>query len=66
MAQAWFTLLVGFVAASIAVWGILTQRAIARRRATFDHISKTEADADFIQARRTFIELAKQKDGLSP
>jgi hypothetical protein len=39
MAQAWFTLLVGFVAASIAVWGIITQRA---------------------------IELAKQKDGLSP
>lgn len=65
MSQAWVTLLIGIIAASIAVWGIMTQRAIARRRATFDHISRTEADADFIQARRTFIELAKRKEGLS-
>jgi Domain of unknown function (DUF4760) len=60
------TFVIGLLAAAIAVWGVATQRQIARRRATFDHISKTEADADFIKARRTFIALARQEGGLAP
>ncbi len=64
MSQASATLIVGFVAALIAIWGVWTQRAIARRRATFDHISRTEADADFIAARRKFVELARSGEGL--
>ncbi|HEY8581043.1 MAG TPA: DUF4760 domain-containing protein [Beijerinckiaceae bacterium] len=65
MTQVEATLVIGAVAALIAVWGVLTQRAIARRRATFDHIAKTEADADVIKARRKFIELAKANGGLA-
>jgi hypothetical protein len=47
------------LAAAIAIWGIITQRAIARRRAKFDHIARTEADKDHIEARKKFKELAK-------
>ena len=65
MTQVGATFLMGFVAALIAIAGVLTQRAIARRRATFDHIAKTEADADVIKARRTFIQLAKANGGLA-
>lgn len=53
-----------FVAAAIAIWGILTQRAIARRRATLDLIVKIESDSDLIAARKKFIELAKAPGGL--
>lgn len=49
----------------IAVWGVFTQRAIARRRATFDHIAKTEGDADILSARKHFVELAKGDGGLA-
>lgn len=65
MTQVEATFIIGVLAAAIAIWGILTQRAIARRRATFDHISKTEADADFFAARRKFVELAKEPGGLA-
>ena len=60
------TLLIGFFAAVIAVWGVITQRAIARRRATLDYISRTESDGDLIFAQRKFIELATSEGGLGP
>src|SRR5262245_30020624 len=53
------TLLIGAIAALIAIWGVLTQRQIARRRATLDHIARSEADNDVLAARRQFIEAAK-------
>ncbi len=65
MTRAAATFIIGAIAAVVALWGIYTQRAIARRRATFDHISKTEADGDMIAARRKFVELAKANGGLS-
>lgn len=65
MNQVWATSIIGILATVVAIWGIFTQRAIARRRATFDHITKTDADSDIIKARRSFIELAKQSDGLA-
>lgn len=65
MDQVWATFIIGVLASAIAVWGIFTQRAIARRRATFDHISRTEGDAEIMAARRKFIELAKDNGGLA-
>lgn len=51
---------VGGVAALVAVWGVVSQRIIHRRRATLEFISRSEADADLIAARKTFISLAKR------
>jgi Domain of unknown function (DUF4760) len=59
-------LFVGILAALIAVWGVTTQRAIARRRATLDYISKGLGDRDLIEAHQKFIELAKEPGGLAP
>jgi len=58
-------LVTGGIAALIAIWGVLTQRQIARRRATLDLLTKSEADSDIIAARRKFIELAKAPGGLA-
>jgi hypothetical protein len=59
-------LFIGIVAAIIAVWGVTTQRAIARRRATLDYISKGLGDRALLEAHRKFIELAKDPAGLAP
>lgn len=59
-------LFASLAAALIAAWGVVTQRAIARRRATLDYIAKTESDAAIISARKKFIELAKDPGGLAP
>jgi hypothetical protein len=56
---------VGAVAASIAVWGVITQRVVARRRATLDLISNLERDGDVIAAHKKFISLAKSSEGLA-
>jgi hypothetical protein len=66
MGQICAVLIVGSIAAIIAVWGVLTQRSIARRRATLDHITRTESDGDLIAAQRKFIELATAAGGLGP
>jgi hypothetical protein len=55
----------GLLAAAMAAWGIFTQRAVARRRATLDLISSLERDGDAIKARNKFIELAKLDGGLA-
>jgi hypothetical protein len=59
MDQMWATLLVGTIGAAVAIWGVLTQRAIARRRATLDHLSRGELDGDLIAANSDFVRLAK-------
>jgi Domain of unknown function (DUF4760) len=53
------------VAAGIAIWGVLSQRAIARRRATIDLIAKNEADHDLITGYQKFVELAIDPKGLA-
>src|SRR5262245_7867179 len=59
-------LLTGFIAAAIATSGVLSQRAITRRRATLDLIVKVESDHDHIEAHRSFVRLAKTMEGLAP
>jgi Domain of unknown function (DUF4760) len=58
-------LLVGSLGAIVSVWGVTTQRAIARRRATLDHIAHSERDGDVIAARKKFIAAAKNPGGLA-
>ncbi|HVV93921.1 MAG TPA: DUF4760 domain-containing protein [Hyphomicrobiales bacterium] len=65
-AEAWIILGTGIVAALIAFWGVMSQRAISRRLATIEHISELESDRDMIDARQRFIELAKGNGGLEP
>ncbi len=55
----------GGIATVVAVWGVLSQRAIARRQVTLDHIAHLESDRDIIEARRRFVELAKLPGGLA-
>jgi len=57
-------LLTATVAASIAVWGILSQRAITARQVTLNFIRESEADNDIISARQLFNDLAMDGDGL--
>jgi hypothetical protein len=59
-------LLTGFIAAAVAMWGVLSQRVITRRRATLELIVKVEADHDYIEAHRCFVRLAKTPEGLAP
>lgn len=54
------------LAVIVAVWGVVSQRAIARRQLTYQQIVKFLTDKDVIDARRKFIEIAKSNDGLSP
>lgn len=59
-------LITGGVAALIALWGVASQRALARRRATVDYITRLESDKDVLEANQRFIELAKAPGGLAP
>jgi len=59
-------LVAGVIGAAVALWGVFSQRAISRRRATLDLISRSEADKDMLAARQRFIELAKADGGLAP
>ena len=56
----------GFAAAVVAIWGIISQRAITRRQVTLEHISRQEGDKELIEARSKFILLAKAPGGLEP
>jgi len=53
------------IAAAVALWGFQYQRASNRRRNTFEHIVRMEADQSFIDARRKLIELSKTSAGLA-
>ena len=58
-------LVAGVLGTAAAVWGVVSQRSIARCRATIEFIARSEADSDLIQARRLFIQLAKAPAGLA-
>lgn len=53
-----------FVAASlagtVAIWGIITQRVVARRNATLEYFSRVDNDRDIIKARKKFVEVTCQ------
>lgn len=53
------------VAAIIAIWGVISHRAMARRRATLDHLADNNVDRDMLRAQNKFIELAKAPGGLA-
>jgi Domain of unknown function (DUF4760) len=55
----------GGFASLIAIWGVLSQRVITRRQVTLDHIAHLESDRDIIEARKLFVELAKEPGGLA-
>jgi hypothetical protein len=46
------------LAAAIAIWGIQSQRSIARRQKTLELILDQESDEDIINARRAFVAVA--------
>lgn len=50
----WVTVGVAVAAGSIAIWNIISQRAIARRRAAFDLFLKTETDEKMLAAYDNF------------
>jgi hypothetical protein len=54
------------LAALIAIWGVITQRQIASRRATLDYIVDWKSNRELIKARLEFIKLAKAPGGLAP
>ena len=60
------TVVIALIGAVIAFWGVITQRVLARRRATIDHISSLLNDHDYIRARLAFVTLAKSDKGLLP
>jgi hypothetical protein len=53
----------GGFATLVAIWGVLSHRAIARRQATLEYISHLESDRDIIDARKIFVGLAKAAGG---
>lgn len=57
------SIFISIAAALIAFWGVVSQRVIARRRATLDFIARAEADKDLIDGRKKFIKLANAGDG---
>ena len=48
------------------IWGVVTQRIIARRTTTVQHISNLLNDHDYIKARKQFIEIATSDTKLLP
>jgi Domain of unknown function (DUF4760) len=64
MTQAETAFITAAIGALVAIWGVLIQRQITRRRATFDLLSKS--DPELSAARRKFAELAKAPEGLAP
>lgn len=63
--QVYVSIAASLIAAIIAIWGVITQRVIARRRATIDYITRQQSDGDLILARQKFIELSKDAAGLA-
>jgi len=59
-------LIIAALAALIAIWAVITQRIIARRRATLNHIIRQESDSELIKSRQLFITTAKSNGGLVP
>lgn len=53
------------IASLLAGWGVITQRLVARRLKTIEHLSHQEADRDMIEARATFNRLSAADGKLS-
>jgi len=51
--------LTAIFSAIVAIWGVVSQRAIARRQLTYEQIVEFLSDKDIINARHKFIELAR-------
>lgn len=59
------TAVIATMATTIAVWGVISQRAITRRQVTFEQLARSEADGSFQIALRTFNEQARKDSGLA-
>ena len=55
----------GGIATLVAIWGVVSQRSITRRQTTLQHIAQLESDRDVIEARKRFVELAKEPGGVA-
>lgn len=55
----------GAIAAALAIWGIITQRVVARRAATLDYLSRMDSDNDLIKARTLYNKASKKTGGLA-
>lgn len=62
--EAGATLWVGLLAAIIAIWGVISQRAITRRQVTMELLTRSESDKDLIAARARYIALTEQMGAL--
>lgn len=56
---------VALLAVIIAVWGVVSSRAIARRQTTLSHLATLEADGSLQNARQKFNELVREKGNLA-
>lgn len=57
------TLIVGGIASGVAILAIRANREIARNRATFDYLERTESTIFYQEISRTFISLKRSPDG---
>lgn len=57
---------VALLAIAIAVWGVISQRALSRKQVTFEQLARSEADGSFQAALRTFNAESRTEDGLAP
>lgn len=57
--------LTGAGAVGAAIWALFSQRIIARRQCTFEHIAASESDHDQIAGRKNFRELSKTPGALA-
>jgi len=57
-------LVTALIAAVIAVWGVMSQRALAARQATILHLARWEADRELLKARVSFDRALRAEGGL--
>lgn len=56
--------LIALLAAIVAIWGIISQRALARKQLTFQHLAQSESDGSFQKALKIFSHESKEPAGL--
>lgn len=62
--EAGATIVIGLLATIVAAWAIISQRSVARRQATMELIFQQDGDAEVIEARRRFNEIAQSNGGV--
>lgn len=55
---------IALIAAIVAIWGIISQRALARKQLTFQHLAQSESDGSFQKALKIFSHESKEPAGL--